>query len=65
MDADEPEQIVAPVPTTMGNGFTVTVTVVLPMQPLIPVTVYVVVDVGSAVTELPLVTDKPRPGVHV
>lgn len=39
---------------TDGAGFTVMATVLVPVQPLVvPVTVYVVVDVGVTVTLLP------------
>jgi hypothetical protein len=41
---------------TDGNGFTVTLTVAVPVHPavLVPVTVYVVVPVGDTVLEFPL-----------
>ena len=44
------------VAATDGNGFTVTLTVAVPVHPavLVPVTVYVVVPVGDTVLELPL-----------
>jgi hypothetical protein len=44
------------VAVTNGNGFTVTLTVAVPVHPavLVPVTVYVVVPVGDTVLELPL-----------
>ena len=44
------------VAVTDGNGFTVTLTVAVPVHPavLVPVTVYVVVPVGDTVLELPL-----------
>ncbi|MPN10360.1 hypothetical protein SDC9_157656 [bioreactor metagenome] len=44
---------------TVGNGFTVTVTVAVPVQPAadVPVTVYVVVDVG--LTEYGLLVEPP------
>ena len=50
-----------------GAGFTVTVTVVVPVQPLaaVPVIVYVVVEVGFADTLEPVVEDKPVAGDHV
>jgi hypothetical protein len=46
---------------------TVTVTVAKFEQPLllVPVTVYVVVTVGLAITLVPVVADKPVPGAHV
>jgi hypothetical protein len=51
----------------VGIGLTVTVTVVVPTQPaaLVPVTVYVVVAAGFAVTLVPVVADKPVAGDHV
>ena len=50
---------------TFGNGFTVTVTVcVVEQLPLVPVTVYVVVVVGNAKTETPVVALKPVAGAH-
>jgi len=44
------------VAVTIGNEFTVTLTVAVPVHPavLVPVTVYVVVPVGDTVLELPL-----------
>ena len=44
------------VAATIGNGFTVNVTVAVPVQPaaLVPVTLYVVVDAGVAVNDVPL-----------
>jgi hypothetical protein len=41
---------------TVGNGFTVTLTVVVPVQPaaLVPVTVYVVVALGVTVLLAPV-----------
>jgi hypothetical protein len=54
------------VTVTEGNGFTVTLTVaVLIHPPVVPVTVYVVVVPGVAVTEAPVVALKPVPGLHV
>lgn len=46
----------------VGFGFTVTVTVAEPVHPAedVPVTVYVVVEVGFTVFELPV----PRPWLH-
>lgn len=51
----------------VGNEFTVTVTVAVLVQPaaVVPVTVYVIVEVGLAVTVAPVVDDKPVPGLHV
>ena len=51
----------------VGNAFTVTVTVPVLVQPaaVVPVTVYVIVEVGSAVTVAPVVDDKPVAGLHV
>ena len=54
------------VTVTTGNGFTVTVTCAVEVHPLIlPVTVYVVVDVGVAVTEEPLDELKVDEGVQL
>lgn len=49
-----------------GIGFTVTVIVPIPVQPapLVPITVYVVVLVGLAVTEDPVVAERPVDGDH-
>ena len=52
-------------PPIVGKGLTVTVTAAVFTQPLLPVTVYVVVEVGLAVTFAPVVADKPVPGAHV
>jgi hypothetical protein len=63
-----PEHIVdeAGVTVTVGSGVTVTVTVWLALhEPLVPVTVYVLVDAGLAVTVAPVVALKPVPGAHV
>lgn len=63
-----PSQIVAAagVTITVGTGLTVTVTVVVPVHPLVvPDTVYVVVDVGFAVTIAPVVEDKPVEGLQL
>jgi hypothetical protein len=59
-----PEQIVGDeaVADTVGVGFTVTVTwLVEEQEPVVPVTVYVVVDAGDTVTVVPL----NAPGFHV
>jgi hypothetical protein len=53
----EPTQIAeAPVILTVGFGFTLTVILEVPVQPLesVIVTIYVVVDVGLTVLELPV-----------
>ena len=50
---------------TIGNGFTVTVTVAdlkQPVEVVVPVTVYVVVAAGFAVTTAPVVLLKPVAG---
>ena len=51
---------------TTGNGFTVTVTVVVFVQPAtdVPVMVYVVVTVGQALTTAPVVALNPVAGAH-
>ena len=49
-----------------GITFTETCTVAVLLQPpVVPVTVYVVVATGLAVTFAPLVEDKPSAGIHV
>lgn len=46
-----------------GFGFTVTTDVAVPVQPpVVPVTVYVVVEDGFAVTVLPVVAESPVAG---
>ena len=52
--------------STVGNALTVTVTVVVPLQPTpeVPVIVYVVVMVGLAVTDPPVVADNPVAGLQ-
>lgn len=51
---------------TEGSELTLTVTIALPLQPaVLPVTVYVVVVEGEAVTLLPVVAERPAPGDHV
>ena len=52
------------VTVTLGNGFTVTVTWAV-QPPGVPVTVYVVVVAGDAVTVEPVVLLKPVEGLHV
>src|ERR1700752_3997221 len=50
---------------TTGIGFTVTVTCVVAVQPsVLPVTVYVVVEVGLAVTVEPMLALKLVAGLH-
>ena len=50
----------------VGNGLTVTVAVVVPLQPLVvPVIVYVVVLAGVAVTEEPVPLESVADGVQV
>ena len=55
------------VTVTTGSGFTVTVTCVVAVQPLlsVPVTVYVVVEDGFAVTDEPVVELRFVDGVQV
>lgn len=59
--------MVALAAATVGNGFTVTVTVVVPVHPLteVPVMVYVVVAVGHAFTLEPVVALSAVLGVQV
>jgi len=54
-------------PSMVGSAFTVTPTVPAFWQPCIsvPVTVYVVVAVGVAVTEVPVLADNVAAGAHV
>src|SRR5947207_10400439 len=63
---DCPSQIVAEATVTTGRGFTFTVTCVDAVHPLtsVPVTVYVVVEVGLAVTGEPVVELSAVDGVH-
>ena len=65
--ADPPGQMDILLPAlTTGKGFTVTVTVAVFTQPLllVPVTVYVVVAAGLAVTDVPVDADRPVAGLH-
>ena len=65
---ESPEQIVfAEEETeTAGELFKFTVTVVFPLHPLcVSVTVYVVVDDGFAITEVPVVAFSPPPGDQI
>ena len=57
----------ANVALTVGSGLTVTTLVCVPLQPfvLVPVIVYVVVTLGLAVTDEPVVALKPEDGLHV
>ena len=52
---------------TFGKELTVMVTFAVSVQfvPLVPVTIYVVVVVGDAVTVVPVVELNPVDGVHV
>jgi hypothetical protein len=51
---------------TVGVGLTVITTVaILEQVPVVPVTVYVVVEVGVAVTVAPVVALNPAAGAHV
>jgi hypothetical protein len=60
-----PGHIVPEFTVTTGKGFMVTVDVALDVQvPTVPVTVYVVVIVGLAVTLAPVVALSPVDGVH-
>ena len=64
---DCPAQIVAGGETvTTGRGLIVTVTCAVAVHPLlfVPVTIYVVVEVGDAVTGEPVVALSPVAGVH-
>ena len=65
--ADCPTQIAGGVGTvTTGSGLTVTVTCAVAVHPFkVPVTVYVVVEFGVAVTVEPVVALKPAGGAHV
>jgi hypothetical protein len=65
--AEEPRQIVGLFTVTAGKGLTVTVEVAELLHPFtsVPVTVYVVVVVGSAITELPVVEERSVLGDQV
>jgi hypothetical protein len=65
--ADPAGQIATSAPAlTAGVAFTETNLVAVPLQPLVvPVTVYVVVAVGVAVTLAPVVAVSPVDGDHV
>jgi hypothetical protein len=66
--AEVPAQIAISAPALIsGNGLTVTVKVVVPEQPTpeVPVIVYVVVEVGFAVTVPPVVAERPVAGLQV
>ncbi len=66
---DCPLQIDGEVGDTLivGNGFIVTVRVLVLVQPLasVPTTVYVVVEEGFADTVEPVVEDNPVEGLHI
>jgi hypothetical protein len=64
--ADCPLQIAGGgVTVTTGSGFTVTVTCTVAVHPLdVPITVYVVVLAGFAVTGEPVVELSPIAGLH-
>ena len=61
------QSVVAPVTATTGNGVMVSVTRPVSEQPvaLVPVTVYVVVVEGLAVTVAPVVAESPVDGLQV
>jgi hypothetical protein len=63
--AEEPAHTVAEFTVTTGKAFTVTVEEAVPSHPeVVPVTVYVVVAAGVAVTTEPVVALSPVEGVH-
>jgi hypothetical protein len=63
--AEEPAHTVAELTVTESAPPIVTVEVAVPSQPeVVPVTVYVVVAAGVAVTTEPVVALKPVEGVH-
>jgi len=63
---DDPLQIVTFEPPLTGTVFTVTVVLAADLQPFtsVPVTVYVVVEEGLAVTGVPVVAESPVDGLH-
>ena len=63
---DWPLQIDGELTVITGGGLMVTVTCAVAVHPLdVPVTVYVVVEVGVAVTDAPVVLLNPVAGLHV
>ena len=64
-----PEQITPPVPTDVidGEALTDTATVEVLLQPdtLVPVTVYIVLIAGLAVTDEPVLEARPVAGVQL
>ena len=63
---DEPEQIVEEFTFTVGVGLTVRVEVLTALQePVVPVTVYIVVATGFAVTVDPVVELNPVAGLQL
>jgi hypothetical protein len=66
-DVELPAHIVAEGTVTVGVGFTVIVAVAVVVHPAaeVPVMVYAVVEVGFAVTALPVVALSPVAGLHV
>jgi len=64
--AGDPAHMLGEFTVIVGFGFTVTVDVVVPVQPAaeVPVIVYVVVAAGLAVTLAPVVALKPVEGLH-
>ena len=64
--AEDPAQMVGEFTVTTGNGVTVTVLVAVPLHvPIVPVTVYVVVEAGVAVTGFPVPLESVALGVQV
>lgn len=63
--ADCPTQIAVLFTVTTGKGVTVTVTVAVPVHEfVVPITVYVVVEAGLAVTVEPVVEESVAPGLQ-